>query len=281
MDINQLNSQKIFRINYHNQRLLEQVNNYLSDHLVIIDGVPHDTKLLLEFMKNFGVPLRKINAVDDSVMSYIGDVRVQYDIPEGKRMPTQSFGKVDLHTARGYAKQRTRIFAMFKHDEGLSDTDGESQFLEWDSFICDYLKSYGVQGSQDIEIISATNVSAILDSYAKYYTKDQIGYEPLIIKDKEGKYFIRYWVKMKESIQKFYKNSDLSSIDKLFIEAINRFDDAVNHYHGVYKINLKPGELVIMDNRKFAHGRLPFKAYRKTKFGVVKSTRQIYNFHLL
>lgn len=275
----QLNYPRIFRIDYKYQGLIQQVRSHLHNNLVIIEGVPRDTKLLLEFMTNFGTPMRKINAVDTSIMSYIGDIRVRLDILDGERMPTQSFGKVDLHTARSYAKHRPRIFAMFKHDEGFSNAEGESLFLSWDDFIYNYKKSYGKQGIKDINVISNTNVRAILDSYSEYYTEDKIGYEPLIKKDAKGGYFVRYWVKMKKSIQEAYRENKFP-IDILFVEVINRFDDAINHYHSIYKIPLRQGELVIMDNRKFAHGRLPFRGYKETKFGLVTSTRQIYNFHL-
>ncbi len=275
-------------IDYLGMSNAEKVNlfhlkDYLRDrHIIMVKNFPTNMRLMFNFCSILGTPMLKINAQGNELVDYIGDVRVRLDIESNHRMPTQSSGYVQLHSARAYANLRTRIFCMLKVHIGLDGPNkkGESIFIVWNEFIKDYVGKYQALGIQDIDVIMNTPVNAMLDSYAKYYSEKDISNEPLIKVNKDGIYSVRYWVDMIKTVENYVKQNGFSGSQR-YLEAMLRFDKAVQNYHGIVKYFMEQGDLVVLNNSKIAHGRLPFLESKTVQGAIVVSSRQIYNMHLL
>ena len=212
-------------------------------------------------------------------MDYIGDVRFYSNIGQDTGLPTEGSDRIGFHTAGSYNTLRPGYFAMLMVNPGwrgkrLGD-NGESLFVRWSDVIDEYQRRYPLSVAKDIECLMKTPVS-----YAPAFVKDDVASEPLLRVTGDKEFEVRYWDNILETI-KILIDKNLIPNGKYFYEILARFDQVVHSCPASIEHQMERSELIILDNRKIAHGRQSFISFEKNPdAGTISNPRQLFTIHI-
>ncbi|WP_433534351.1 TauD/TfdA family dioxygenase [Micromonospora sp. CA-249363] len=239
-----------------------------NDGLVLIRNLPRDPATLLTLARKLGrlqpATSRAASATPGDLAYWIGNL----DAHETERW----WGELlPLHTAGANEPTEPKLHMMLMLDagSGLPDADGnsgQSLFSRVDDAIEELGRVYPERAEEFLDALLHTAVTA---DYIPYLPPRP---EPILRRSSAGGWTFRYWIDMQK-----YARRDGWSADEL--DALDAFDAALNAVR--VQLPLHAGDLVVVDNHRVAHGRMPFPREQIDGSGHrTPSTRRVYNVHL-
>ena len=243
----------------------------------IVSGISTELSVLQPLFSRFGEVLeRRFKDINLSGPQYFGDVRYRNDISSEERKSTQGDEALEFHTAHAFEASRPRFFAMAMINEGWrgehDDCLGETKLLSFDNIAAHILSEQdGQAGQSSIEALSTTSVS-----FAPPYIRPPLSDLPLL-ELRNGTYYGRCWEKFRESIPGI---KTLRGDDR-FPSAAGCFATALETTKSFLQFPLHSGEILAIDNWRFAHGRTAFNGSRFVAGIQQTNPRQIRSIHVV
>lgn len=258
-------------IDYNDPEMLPKIKKSLSEnHLALVRNFsPCSEEQLLKFANLLGVPVQKHNKSGKldagkqlELSDYINKVNYQQNIEEEKRLPTQGAAMLKLHTGRAYSKIKPTYFCMLMENPGWTDyeigNNGESLLVRWADVIKEYHEHYPATATNDLDILMTTKIA-----YNPWYINEEPDDSPLIKKIGENDYMVRAWENLME------RAKELEIDDKnTYLEILERFYNVAHDCSKVIEYIMEQGMLIIIDNKRVAHGRRAFVSERIGSQGV-------------
>lgn len=269
-------------INYkdHDQKeIIARAKICLEDTSILaINDFPPDPSALLDFSYNFGKPLLKYTKGETDVMDYVADIRLQPNISEDKRRPTQGNSEIKFHTAHSYIVVRPTYFALLMTDQGWLDqskgNNGESLLIRWKDVIEEFKSRYPLTAEDDLQRLTTTSIS-----YKPWYVEAEPANEPIMFYLPEGDIGVRYWEGISSTTEESVETINEGYI---YLQALKRFDEVVNTCQKTIEYQMDKNQLIVIDNRRVAHARKPFTATKIDTQGNKKiNPRQVFTIHVL
>ncbi len=245
--------------------------------IVQITDFPLDRQTLVDFSANFGTLMPKYKATGSSPQDYIGDVQIRPDIKPEDRLSTEGTSELHPHTAKSWSFDRPKYFGLLMIDGGWTNQpegmNGESMFVRLGDILETMKLKYPETFAEDFELLTETQVT-----FTATHIQDQVDTAPIIYPlDTRGALGFRWKENMQQVIERMA--SSLPQGER-YLQAINRFNAASQDAPHIETL-LRPGELVLLDNRTVAHARRPFVSERTDASGnKIYNPRHLYNIHL-
>ena len=235
-----------------------------------------DPAQFIAFLRHFGRPLENYGAGSGSAAftlhPHINVVRCS---SAGTRVQEQG-GPLPAHSARAFSKSRPKYIAMLMVTDGWSANpgeSGESTVVRWPDALRRMRESDPDTYDADYALLTQTSIKItaqhVVDEWSELpllYALDDAGSD-----DDLG---ARYSLAILDQLPDMPMEADLR---ERYAAALARFAHAANHPAARYTHLLRPGQMIILDNNRFGHGRLPFAKTRTADGGLTVNPRTLWS----
>lgn len=236
-----------------------------KEGIVIVRGFSLEPADLVAFARRIGTPepgvLNDGSKTPDMARYWVNEITTQ-------KKPAEVLG---LHTAGAHApvEPAIHLLLMVKTSPRLADPEadnGQSRFGRVEDAVVRMSSMFGEAATESaLELLQTMPIST-------EFPVDSPRVEPIVSRDSEGNWSFRYWTK----VHQHAANGGLTDEQ---LEALRMFDEALNAES--FEFTMEEGDLVVLDNRRTAHGRRAFPAFEQDADGSqVEAKRMIFNMHL-
>jgi len=244
-----------------NNSTANAVANAIKDGAgICIPSFPINAATMLGFLKDLGEPLADYARLIPGEISVAPDLNVVKlrKGPPGKVRTHHRSGELVPHTARSWAKQRPRYFAMLMVEPGWRDgpthSNGESLYVPWRLALDRMRRESALKFGAAFEILMDTPVFFEADKVREAVNAGPVGYQ---LPDSRDELDVGFRIKQ-----------DLPAVLRRCANA-NLLADAVEWLQTTARAAamelptvLECGDLVVLDNNRWAHGRCAFEITR-------------------
>ncbi|MEY9848331.1 hypothetical protein ABH940_005432 [Streptacidiphilus sp. BW17] len=237
--------------------VLDQTTARLAQHhAALLDGFPLDAKLYVDFLSHLGEPLDNYGAGSNSAAftlhPKINVVRCQ---PGGSRVQEQG-GPLTAHSGRAFAKVRPAYTAMLMTTAGWPGTPGqagESIAVLWSDAIARHRELHPDHAADDLALLTGTPITITTT-----HVTSELSNLPLLypLTDSRGPDDLgaRFSLVIRDQLPAMGLDTET---EQRYGAALERFAAAANDPAARHVHLLAPGQLLIVDNNRVGHGRLP------------------------
>lgn len=250
-----------------------------SYHCVAISNFPLQVDQFISFLSKFGEPLSNY-AAGEKLPAYqlhpsINRVQYQDRATKDKRFHEMG-GPLYAHSARSWSRVRPSYFAMLMINPGWTDNEpgqnGESIMVPWKDVLESLESDNALQFSRDFNLLKETPIQF----YANH-VQEEISDLPVLylLPDTKGKLDLGARLKV-DLIQKLRESGTPPSED--YLAALGRFRAAADLPSNRAVYQMQPGDLVLIDNNRFGHGRLSVIPTRQDSTGnLTLNSRELWS----
>ncbi|MFF3213066.1 TauD/TfdA family dioxygenase [Streptomyces sp. NPDC002886] len=238
--------------------LLDNVRRSLAvRHFALVSGFTAEVGSFIEFISELGKPLTYYGGTEGSHPDHGAIHRVRYD-PEGSSRGELHAvdGPLDLHSAQSLRDPRPQYFCMLMVDSGWQDqpfgNNGESVLISWSD-------AFDLLQARDPEAYERTRATLLSDIPFPDGTARPVAYhlEQTRTENDLG-------VRLKYDLLDNLRAIDAGSPEA---ESVASLCDAAREASRCFQLQSR--DLVIIDNDRFGHGRMPVSGRRTTMRGEV------------
>ncbi|WP_460132616.1 TauD/TfdA family dioxygenase [Pseudomonas sp. S1_E04] len=269
-----------------NACFFEEVKEHLlRNGLAYVKKFPLDADVYLSLVEMYGKPLvnysSKSQLDDGSPNPYIN--KVKFKLPKKDEAVSVHYVGAELkpHNARSWLNPRPKYFAMLMVDPGWRNTDvgsrGESKIVEWAEFFYHLHKADPHTYARHMHTLLTTNIRFTADNVKEEVLDSPLVYE---LEDKKGPF--DFGVRLKQDLLERYAgfSNEIEDSD-CYLSALTYLVTAVRAANAHKHYVMESGDLIIMDNNRFAHGRYPIVGQRTGQSGeIVSNPRELWSLSL-
>ncbi|MDQ0674733.1 alpha-ketoglutarate-dependent taurine dioxygenase [Pseudarthrobacter siccitolerans] len=224
--------------------LAKDMDAELQKHGVVrLTGFPATANELIRLLEHLGTPLRYYGGDTGTHPHHNAIWRVSYDREGARRGEAHAVdGPLAMHSSQSLLEPRPRYFCMLMVNPGWQDQaegmNGESLLVPW----ADALRTLSEADPSDYMSMLNTLRSDI--PYPDGLTRS-VAYsiEP---KQNEFDYGIRLKSDLLHHLQEILPGADITQVVKALVKAAQR---------AALRVQLTAGDLIIVDNNRWGHGR--------------------------
>ncbi|WP_030276411.1 TauD/TfdA family dioxygenase [Streptomyces sp. NRRL B-24484] len=241
--------------------VLDRVKARLAaSHAALVKHFPtDDPHLYVDFLAQLGEPLDNYGAGSDSAAYRLHPkINVVRCRPGGARVQ-EAGGPLTAHSGRAFAKQRPAYTAMLMARAGWPGAPGragESTAVRWADAVARHRELFPATAERDLALLIDTPIRIT----AKY-VDSELSDLPLLypLPDSTGPDDLgaRFSLVIRDQLPGMGLGAQLTTD---YLAALERFAQAANDPAIRYLHLLQQGQLLILDNNRFGHGRLPLPA---------------------
>lgn len=227
--------------------------------ICLISSFPIDPDLYLDFLNRFGTPLPNYSSLSeldkDEPHPQLNRVKYKRKSTDAKHSDHYASGELRPHSARSWCAPRPRYFSMLMVDGGWRDTapgeSAESVIVQWEYLFTQLAKRDGSVFAEHFARLSGKPVS-----FQANNVREELAETPLIyeLEDSHGPYDVG--VRLKQDLQEKIEGirDQLSDFD-CYRASLDYLVRATCDPSLQYSFLLERGNLLLIDNNRFAHGR--------------------------
>lgn len=258
--------------------LVKLVMQRLAEHkAALVENLPTaDAEQFIGFLRHFGRPLENYGAGSGSAAytlhPHINIVRCSTD---GTRVQEQG-GPLPAHSARAFSKSRPKYIAMLMITDGWPadpGESGESTVVRWTDALRQMHESDPDTYDADHALLTQTPIKITAQHVVDEWSELPLLYA-LDDADSDEDLGARYSLAILDQLPAMPMEKDLR---ERYAAALGRFARAANHPAARYTHLLRPGQMILLDNNRFGHGRLPFPETRAADDGVTVNPRTLWS----
>jgi alpha-ketoglutarate-dependent taurine dioxygenase len=260
--------------------LVESVTQRLADNkAVLIEDFPTtDPARYIEFLRHFGRPLDNYGAGsgNDAYALHPNINVVRCAAAAGGRRVQEQGGPLPAHAARAFSKYRPRYIAMLMVTAGWPappGTAGESTIVRWSDALQHMRHASPATYDADHTLLAEIPIT-ITAQYVTDEWSDLPLLYPLDDAASEDDIGARYSLALGDQLPTMAMDPQLSD---RYAAAAARFAEAANHPAARYIHPLRLGQVILLDNNRFGHGRLPFPETRPADNGTEVNPRTLWS----
>lgn len=231
--------------------LVGQVRDALAErHVALLSNFSGGTRRFIDFISEFGVPVEYYGDTNGAHPEHGAIHRVLYEKAASARGELHAVdGPLDVHSAQSLREPRPRFFCMFMVNSGWQDqaigSNGESILAPWSRAF----ELMATQYPQDYERICATLLSKVSFPDGKRRT---VAYH---LQDQNGEFDLG--VRLKYDLVDYLQTLGADSVGTVAVSLLSAAARQV-----AWRGQLQSGNLVLLDNDRWAHGRHPLTGQR-------------------
>lgn len=241
-----------------------------TNHAALIQGFPADPEGYIDFLETLGNPVRNYGSAAGnaaySLHPSINVVRCAAGPGSGHRVQEQG-GSLPPHTARAFSKTRPRYIAMLMINPGWpapSGQAGESVIVRWNDVLRHMQQTSPDSYDEDYALLTGTPVTITAT-----YVTDEWATTPLVFPlddatngaEKGARWSLALWDQLPGMQMQ-------PGLRDRYTAAARRFAQAADTPAVRSTYPLQAGEILILDNNRFGHGRLTFPRTRPDTRGA-------------
>ncbi|MEU8782040.1 TauD/TfdA family dioxygenase [Streptomyces sp. NPDC048637] len=239
--------------------LVNRVMQRLADHrAALIQGFPTtDAEQYIGFLRYFGRPLENYGAGSTSTAYTLHpNINVVRCSTTGTRVQEQG-GPLPAHSARAFSKSRPKYIAMLMTTDGWPAEPGEageSTIIRWSDALRQMRQSTPDTYSADHALLTRAPLRITAQHVVDEWSTLPLLYD-LDDATCDEDLGARYSLAILDQLPRMAMDDEVRT---QYAEALGHFAQAANHPAVRYTHTLRPGEMIILDNDRFGHGRLSF-----------------------
>lgn len=250
----------------------EVVSRLQAEHLAYVKGFPISSEEFSRFLIQFGLPLPNYNSTLASTEAKPEDIINRVCFRNGKaEFGFQAEGPLPIHTARSWRMPPPSLFCMLMIDKGdqRQGFSGASHLLRFRDVLIWLNETRGSSYEQSICQLTNTNITLPAKK-----VPEPAPLAPIVFSLGSHDPF-DLGIRFRADIEEVAK-PQLSTLSESsnYWEALSHLVGAVKTCGALYEFQMEPGDLVVVDNRRFGHGRST--AQRLRPDGTVNS-REIWS----
>ncbi|GAA2083161.1 hypothetical protein GCM10009801_43440 [Streptomyces albiaxialis] len=242
-----------------------------AHRLALLRGMPPDVDVLVSVLSGLGTLIDNYAAGSDSeayaLHRAVNVVRYRPD-SAAKRVQERD-GALPMHSGRAFAADRPRYMAMQMIDPGWSDgaagENGESLLVRWGEVLASMERADPDGFTEDVRTLTTKSIC-----FPSVNLQDEASRLPLVyVPPTPWRESVRYDVAARLP-QKFARLEQCAPPGRdgdRFIRAARRFAEHADTPGVQMRYALGAGDLVIIDNDRFGHGRCTVRGHRTAEDG--------------
>jgi alpha-ketoglutarate-dependent taurine dioxygenase len=250
-------------------------------HVCFVHGFPLDPEEFLAFLGAFGTPLANYSSRSDLEKSdpHPQINRVKYKRREEVKKHSVHYvaGGLRPHSARSWYSPRPRFFSMLMIEPGWRDTPpgerGESLVLNWHAMFEELAERDGDVFEEHFARLSETPIT-----FQANNVRETLCDLPLLypLEDAAARYDVG--VRLKQDLgEKILGIQDEIPDFPRYRESLQYFLDASNEEDFQTVFPMDGGDLILVDNNRFAHGRRGILGERVVDGRVETNNRELWS----
>jgi hypothetical protein len=261
--------------------LVSAVNsNLLQRGAAYVESFPLDAEDFVNFIRNFGMPLPNYASGEDLAAYRVHPNinRVRYE-PRKAASPRfhEVGGAFPPHSARSWSKVRPRYFALLMCNPGWIDRkhgeNGESIMVRWSDVLCSMRSEDPAQFEIDFDILSRTPLT-----FHAIHVREEVSDLPLLYQLADARGRLDVGVRLRQDLLEKLPEYKSQILDYSTYEAaVLRFWQHANKpdLRSCYRMN--SGDIAIVDNNRFGHGRLQMQTAREHQGAIELNPRELWS----
>jgi alpha-ketoglutarate-dependent taurine dioxygenase len=253
----------------------------VGSHVSFVRNFPIDPDSFLEFLGEFGTPLANYSSRSDLEKSdpHPQINRVKYKRREDTTKQSVHYvaGGLRPHSARSWYSPRPRFFAMLMVEPGWRDTPpgerGESLVLGWHAMFNELAAQDGDVFEEHFARLSDTPIT-----FQANNVRETLCDSPLLypLDDASGPHDMG--VRLKQDLgEKVLTIQDQIPDFPRYRESLQYLLDASNEEQFQTVFPMDSGDLVMVDNNRFAHGRRKIVGERTVEGRIETNNRELWS----
>lgn len=264
------------------EQTFEKMNPAMESlRLCLIHGFPTDSSIFLKLLERFGEPLTNYSSLSDlekdDPNTKINRVRYKRGKADGPKSVHYIDGELKPHSARSWRLQRPRYFSMLMINPGWRDADegqrGESVILQWH-----YLFSRLAERDGEIFERHFERLRTVPVHFEANNVREEASHSPLCYPLPDAVDRFDVGVRLKQDLQE-----NLPKLREQF-DDFDGYRESVDYLVAAtkqpcYQIRfpLNSGDLIVVDNNRFAHGRCNIVGEREVNGEVAFNPRELWS----
>lgn len=248
------------------------INGLAVSKAALIRDFPPDPHRYIEFLRTLGTPLDNYGAGSGkaaySLHPNINVVRCAPDAAGGARIQEQG-GPLPPHSARAFSARRPRFIAMFMINPGWPGqpgSAGESVIVRWADAFRHLRETEPGTYARDYALLSETPITITAAHVADEWATTPLIY-PLADAEDDADVGVRYSLALRDQLPAMPMEEGLRA---RYLAAVTRLTTAASDPAVRCAYPMRAGDIVILDNNRYGHGRLTFTQARPSESGVTE-----------
>jgi hypothetical protein len=257
----------------------DKVRSQVALHdIALVKEFPTEVEKFVSFLGELGQVLENYEVgagygTPQGAYRFINRVRID---PRGKLLHNCA-GALPPHSARSWAIQRPRFFAMLMVDPGCQlgpeGSNGETLLVRWQDALR-ILQQESQDFKQDLELLSRVALP-----FSANRVREMASHAPLIYGLPDRRHELDYGVRWKYDLREKVEALLPDAIRTAYLAAVQRLYDVLGDLRVQRQGQLQSGDLVVVDNNRVAHGRRTVRAQRLSDGGA--NTRELWSAAIL
>lgn len=231
----------------------------------LVTDFPPDPAQYIELLTALGRPLDNYaGEADNAAYALHRKINVVKCAPPaaGPTRVQERSGPLPAHSSRAFSNKRPRFIAMLMIDSGWQDlpsgSTGESTAVRWRDVIRWMRRNQPDTFPSDFQLLTQTPICIMADHVVDEWSQAPLLYplyEGIEADDLGARLSLVLW----DQLPKMSMSDELRA---RYIEAVSRFAAASNDPAIRHTYRLRSGQIAILDNNRFGHGRCAVVATR-------------------
>ena len=247
-------------------------------HFAYVRQFPRAVDDFVELLERIGDPLPNYGEGEDlesyHLHQFVNRVRVTARSESVKRVHERA-GALDLHSARAWREPRPRYFVMLMIDPGWQDDaqgrNGLSRLCAWHDALRLLLAEKAERTAASVALLRQTPIR-----FRANNVKETPSTRPLVYELSDARDVYDVGVRMKYDIHNALATcAELGADVDRYHEAVQQLRLAADRAGATYQ--MLAGDLIIIDNNRFAHGRTDMLAERVVAGRTVLNPRELWS----
>ena len=262
-----------------------KIENILrSGNGTLIHGFPLDEQALVDLTGRLGQPLLNYNKKSNidtgaSRNPYINLVKLAGDA-EAHRLLHGKGGPLLIHSARSWLAPRPKLFALLMVNEGWrgnpSGQNGESLFVPYSEVFAAMAAKDPERFREAFSLLKSRRVRFEADN-----VREQVSDLPIVYALEDSRHELDFGVRLKQNLVDKLATMELFGAEPGPLrDAVGWLQQMAYEVAQSKRITLESGDLVIIDNNRWGHGRCGYPATREIDGNIRANPREVWSLAL-
>jgi hypothetical protein len=249
-----------------------------------IAGFPLDEQSLVDLTGRLGQPLLNYNRKSNidtgaSRNPYINLVKLAGDT-EAHRLLHGKGGPLLIHSARSWLAPRPKLFALLMVNEGWrgnsSGQNGESLFVPYSEVFAAMAAKDPERFREAFSLLKSQRVRFEADN-----VREQVSDLPIVYALEDSRHELDFGVRLKQNLVDKLATMELFGAEPGPLrDAVGWLQQTAYDVAQSKRITLESGDLVIIDNNRWGHGRCGYPATREIDGNIQANPREVWSLAL-
>jgi len=249
-------------------------------HCAYVSGFPIAVEPFTTFLSLFGELHSNYGASDAAEAAALHPAinRVQCKRPGGAgRFVHERAGPLPAHSSRSWSHRRPALFAMLMIDSGWttgpSGDNGESICVRWRDALTFLQNADPARFAEDHQLLTTTPLKFHANNVVESISHLPLLY-PLADSTSPADWGVRLKVDLLDKLGAL--ETEIPQFER-YVQAVTRFVAAANDPSVRASYLMQAGDLVLIDNNRFGHGRLNVVPARESGGNIELNPRQLWS----